>query len=285
MTTAPPDPHSEAVLSRPAPPADDTRSYGADPAQQVYDVRLPHPAQSSGPAGHTPTESSGPAVHRGTVLIVHGGFWRATYDRAHVAAQAHALTQEGFHVAVGEYRRAGMPGGGVPGTLEDVTALIVAVAHDEQLPGPLVLMGHSAGGHLVAWAANQDLAQHLAGVVALGGCIDLAATERLGLGDGAARNFVGGPPEQLPEAWAMADPMTSLPPRVPVRLVHGALDHTVPVETNEAYLARCRVLEADVTLDVMPGAGHFSLIDPEDPAWQNTLAALDGLSRGALPLG
>ncbi|MDN5790675.1 MAG: alpha/beta fold hydrolase, partial [Micrococcales bacterium] len=198
-----PDPHSEAVLSRAVPPPDRTHSYGPDPAQ-VYDVRLPH------------SPSSGPVIHRVTVLLVHGGFWRAADDRTHAGAAAQALAGAGFHVAVGEYRRSGMPGGGVPGTLEDVTALVAAVTHDPRLPRRLVLVGHSAGGHLVAWAANHAWAARSVGVLALGGCLDLAATDRLGLGANAARDFLGGGPEEAPAAWTLADPVTSLPPRVPV---------------------------------------------------------------------
>ena len=72
--------------------------------------------------------------------------------------------------------------------------------------------------------------------------------------------------------------MTSLPPRVPVRLVHGALDGEVPPSTNDAYLRRCRELGADVTLDLVAGAGHYSLIDPEHPAWAHTLRALAPLT-------
>ena len=76
VTTATPgrdtDPHPDSVLARAAPPPAETRADGSDPAQ-VYDVRLPY-------AGGPPDA--------GTVLVVHGGFWRAAHDRAHVAAQA-----------------------------------------------------------------------------------------------------------------------------------------------------------------------------------------------------
>ncbi|WP_353357262.1 alpha/beta hydrolase [Intrasporangium sp. DVR] len=267
------DPHSEDVLSRGAPPPDDRRPYAAEPAQ-VYDVRFP----SSRPPA---PDSSGPGVHRGTVLVVHGGFWRAAYDRAHAAAQAAALAEAGWHVAVGEYRRAGMPGGGWPGTFDDIAALVATVSDDPDLPGPLVLMGHSAGGHLVAWAANQPWADHLAGVVVLGGCVDLGATDEMHLGRDAARDLLG-TPESAPEGWRAADPMTALPPRVPVRLVHGELDREVPLAVTDAYLRRARAAGGDVTLDVVADAGHYSLIDPLSHAWPHVLGALSTVASPGL---
>lgn len=259
-----PDPHSRDVLDRIAPPPDRTVAYGDDPAQ-VYDVR-------------EPSDALGVTALGVTVLVVHGGFWREAYDRTHAGAQAQGLAEAGFYVAVGEYRRTGMPGGGFPGTLDDVTALVAAVRADPSLPDPLVLLGHSAGGHLVAWAANQPWAEGLAGVVPLSGCVDLAATDVLHLGDDAAQDFLDGEPSETPEAWAAADPMTSLPPRVPVRLVYGREDAVVPVTVSDEYLTRARALGGDVKRDVLDDCGHFSLIDPDHPAFAHVIAVCRSLA-------
>ncbi len=235
-----------------------TTAYGPDEAQ-VYDVRLP-----TAPLG-------------ASVLVVHGGFWRAATDRTHAAAQAQALADAGFAVAVGEYRRAGMPGGGVPGTLDDVAALVAAVRSDPELPSPVILVGHSAGGHLVAWAANQPWAAGLAGVVALAGCVDLQATDRMRLGADAARAFLDGGPAEAPQRWALADPAAGLPPRVPVRLLHGRDDDVVPLAVSEGYLARCRASGADVTIHALDGCDHFAVIDPGTAAFSAVVAACRAL--------
>ena len=141
-----------------------------------------------------PSPGSTP-VHA-TVLVVHGGFWRAAYDRAHAEPEAQALADAGYTVAVAEYRRVGMPGGGVPGTLDDVRDVLASIASQPDLPGPLVLVGHSAGGHLVTWVAGQPWARErgIAGVVSLAGVVDLGAADRLHLGDDAPRAFVGSGP-------------------------------------------------------------------------------------------
>jgi acetyl esterase/lipase len=259
MTQPTPDPRSSAVLERQAPPAARTAAYGEHP-DQVYDVREPaHPLGA-------------------TVLVVHGGFWRPAYDRSHAGSQAAALAGAGFHVAVGEYRRDRMPLGQLPAALADVRAVVAAVRADESLPGRVVLVGHSAGGQLVAWAANQPWAEGLAGAVVLAGCVDLRATDAMGLGGGAARDWMGTAPDETPEVWQAADPMASLPPRVPVRLLHGRQDEIVPAAVTEAYVERCRALGADVALEVFDGCGHYSLIDPHAPAFAEVIRTLESLA-------
>ncbi|MER7072560.1 alpha/beta hydrolase [Terrabacter sp. NPDC000476] len=249
--TAHPDPTPTAA----------THSYGDDPAQ-VYDVLAP---------------AAGAPAAAGTVVVVHGGFWRAEYDREHARPEAAAFAAAGHHVVLAEYRRTGMPGGGVPGTLDDVRALLTSVAAQPDLPKPLVLVGHSAGGHLVTWAAGQPWATGLgvAGVVSLAGVVDLGVADRLHLGADATRAFVGSGPGT--PAWTSADPMSALPPRVPVRLVTGDRDDTVPMAVGRGYLAAARAAGGDVTEQVAAGAGHMELVDPDDPAFATVLAATASL--------
>ncbi len=242
-----------------------TRSYGSDPAQ-VYDVIPP---------------ADGAPAATGTVVVVHGGFWRKEYDREHALPEARALAAAGFHVAVAEYRRVGMPGGGVPGTLDDVRDLLASIASQSDLPHPLVLVGHSAGGHLVAWAAGQPWARErgIAGVVSLAGVVDLGAADRLHLGADATRDFVGSGPGTT--AWTSADPMSVLPPKVPVRLVNGADDDTVPLGVADDYVARAQATGGDVTEQVVSGADHFAVIDPTAPAFATVLATVRSLTPPA----
>lgn len=250
-----------------APPPARTTGYGPDPAQ-VYDVRLP-----TDPRGVT-------------VVVVHGGFWRAGFDRSHAGAQAQALCENGFHVAVIEYRRTGMPGGGWPGTADDVRSAIAAVRTDPALPGVVLLLGHSAGGHLVAWAASQPWSEGVAGAVSLGGCVDLSRSATLGLGDGAVLAFMGGTPQQRAAAYAAADP-ARLTPRVPVHLVHGRRDSTVPIEISQSYQRiQHERTGAAPPLTVLQDCGHFEPIEPGTDAFAAVLAVLAGVaSEGSRPPG
>ena len=134
------------------------------------------------------------------VLLLHGGFWRAAFDRAHLGPLAAALAGENFVVCTAEFRRTGQPGGGWPGTFDDVAAAVDVLPGlaRSAVPGadadgwPVVLAGHSAGGHLALWAAGRHrLGPHspwylaggprgvgVAGVVALAPVSDLAACYR-----------------------------------------------------------------------------------------------------------
>ena len=250
------------ILTRDAPAAPRTTAYGPDPAQ-VYDVRLPTRA----PRGST-------------VAVIHGGFWRAEFDRAHAASQAQAFADNGFHVAVLEYRRVGMTGGGWPGTFLDIMAAVAAVRADPELPDRVVLVGHSAGGHLAALVASQPDAHGLGGAVCLAGCVDLAMTARMGLGDRAAQALMGGEPADLPAAYAEADP-ASLTPAIPLLLLHGADDQVVPPEVSRSYansVGRSARAHAEVRRTVIPACEHFGLIDPEHPAFAVVLDAVRSLA-------
>ena len=242
------------VLDERAAPPTRTSSYGDD-AAQVYDVRLPSRA-----------------TRRLGVVVVHGGFWRPEYDRGHASRQAQALADAGFPTAVVEYRRPGMPGGGWPGTADDVRSAVSAIRHDPDFPVSLVLVGHSAGGQLVAWAAAQAWAHGLRGVVSLAGVLDLTHGQAMGVGGGAVEDLLGGTPEEVPEAYAAADP-ARLAPGIPVVLLHAREDTEVPFELSERYAAAHH--GPSVRLTAVPDGGHYGLIDPQSPAFGRVVAAVD----------
>jgi acetyl esterase/lipase len=256
-----------SVLDRPAPGPDLTVRYGSLP-EQVIDLRLPPPARRE-------------AVNAPLIVLVHGGFWRPAYDRRHLGPMASALAAAGYVVAVPEYRRAGMAEEGWTGPFNDVAAALDQVAAVAAPHGAdasrITWAGHSAGGHLVLWAAARPglpdgsrwrgpvSAAH---VVSLAGCSSLRLCAEWDLGAGAVRLLMGGGPDDVPERYAVADPGALPAPRVPVTLVHGTDDETVPLRMSQAFTAG-RLVE-------IPEAGHFDLIDPQSPAWPRVLSVLAG---------
>ena len=101
---------ADDVLTRPAPPPDFVVSYGPGD-HQVADVRLPSgPGPAPGTASVAPDRGASvhlmapaparPAPVRAAplVLFLHGGFWRAAYDRSHTGPLAAALAAAGFAV-------------------------------------------------------------------------------------------------------------------------------------------------------------------------------------------
>ncbi len=78
----------ESALSHQPVAPDTTAAYGDDP-DQVIDLYAPR-----GGAGPAPV-----------VVVLHGGAWRAPYDRRHMSPFAAFLAARGFAVASVEYRR------------------------------------------------------------------------------------------------------------------------------------------------------------------------------------
>lgn len=248
------------ILHLPAPPADLRVAYGPD-RLQFGDLRLP----------------KGAGLHP-VVLVIHGGFWRAAYNLDHIGSLCAALTRAGFATWNLEYRRIGDPGGGWPGTLEDVAGgarhlRILAEPHRLDLDR-VVALGHSAGGHLALWLAAQSEAVRLKGVVSLAGVADLRRAWELRLSRGVAGELLGGGPEEVPDRYRRASTIELLPLRVAQRLIHGTRDDIVPIEIARRYLDAARAAGDDARLIELPGAGHFELVDPRTPEWREVERAV-----------
>lgn len=82
---------------------------------------------------------------KGTLIFVHGGFWRmlSPADWSHLAAGAVA---RGWSVALPGYELC--PDVRIAGITRSIAQAVQVIAG--QTTGPLALAGHSAGGHLVA---------------------------------------------------------------------------------------------------------------------------------------
>src|SRR5271155_2873408 len=90
-------------------------------------------------------------------IVIHGGYWRARYDLRHIGHFCAALAKAGIAAWSLEYRRIGNPGGGFPGTFDDIRAGAMhldRIAKERALDlRRVIATGHSAGGHLVLWLA------------------------------------------------------------------------------------------------------------------------------------
>jgi acetyl esterase/lipase len=235
------------------------RRYGPDPSQHG-ELHLPA------------------AEPRGVVVVIHGGFWKAEYDAGLGRPLAADLAAHGWAAWNLEYRRVGN-GGGAPATFDDVAAGIDELADLGLDLSTVVTLGHSAGGHLAAWAASRDRFDEWAGgvdvtaVVSLAGVLDLRAAHDDGLGGGAVAALLGHPPGP---ADVRFDPIAQVPPGVPVWCVHGAGDTTVPISQSEAYLAAAAAAGAQAELVRVDG-DHFVVVEPGAAPWARTLRVLDEL--------
>jgi acetyl esterase/lipase len=240
---------AQEILQLPPPKADARIAYGRD-ASQFGEVFLP---------------KTKPA--RAVVIFIHGGFWKAEYDLSHAGHLCAALARAGAAVWSLEYRRVGQPGGGWPGTFDDIVhgaEFVRQVAGRYSLDlTRLVASGHSAGGHLALWLAAQR-AVDLRGVVPLAGVCDLRRAWALRLGGGAVTKLLGGSPDEQGSRYRAADPVELLPISVAQRVLHGTEDTVVPFEISQRF-ARA---SSNAKLTPLQGAGHFELIDPRSAVWK-----------------
>ncbi len=250
-----------------------TVGYGTDP-NQYGDLRLP---QGAGPFP--------------VVVLIHGGYWRAGFGLDLMDGLANDLTRRGYATWNIEYRRVGQKGGGYPGTLEDVAAAVdflTELAKSHPLDAKRVaIVGHSAGGHLAAWAAGR--ARLPAGApganpgvtplvtVPLAGVLDLVAAYALNSGNGAAAEFMRASPEDEPGRYMNASPMSLLPTGSSLIIVHGALDAVVPRTQSDSYYAAATAAGDKADLLVIDGADHFDVIDPASYAWNRVAQRLEAL--------
>jgi acetyl esterase/lipase len=203
-------------------------------------------------------------------MNIHGGFWRAQYDLAHAGHLCAALTAKGLLTWNIEYRRVGNPGGGWPGTFEDVRNAYRFVPQlAKQYPvdsAKLIVIGHSAGGELaLSLAAHESSLKH---VVSLAGVVDLQQAWEQHLSNNAVLEFLGGKPSEVPEHYNEADPMKLTVPRSSTQwLIHGASDDIVPSYFSRNYAQAKQQAGADVHYLEISTAGHFDLIDPRSRAW------------------
>jgi acetyl esterase/lipase len=213
-------------------------------------------------------------------VLIHGGYWRARYDLRLQDTLVEDLARRGWAVWNLEYRRLGLRSrGGWPATFEDVAA---GIDHLGRLDEPLdlsrvVVIGHSAGGHLALWAASRgglpagapgaEPKVRPAAAVAQAGVVDLREAARLGLSRNAAASLLGGPPGRRPQRYDLASPVERLPIGVPQLLVHGDADDSVPIELSRRYGGRAREGGDPCDLVELPGCGHFEHLDPTSHAW------------------
>ncbi|MFK0259509.1 alpha/beta hydrolase family protein [Streptomyces sp. NPDC090445] len=268
-----------SAFSHPPVAPDASAAYGDHP-DHVVDFYAPRAAGGGAGAG---APGSAPLV-----VLLHGGAWRAPYDREHVSPLADFLARRGFAVASVEYRRgsslphqnAGPVAGRWPETFDDVAAAMdalpgLAAAHLPQADlRRTVLTGHSAGGHLALWAAARHVLPAgapagwrlpappvLRGVVALAPIADFEVAEKLFVCGGASAQLLGGEAhwaERLP----YADPAALLPTGIATTVVQGREDIVVPAEVAESYVAAAAKAGETVGLTLLDGVGHFPLIDP-----------------------
>ena len=208
--------------------------------------------------------------NNGTVIFIHGGCWMNEYDIEHAHAFATGLASAGYAVWSLEYRRTGDLGGGWPGTFMDIISGINKLSDLGKFDlnmERLVLMGHSAGGHLAILAgARSDLLELKPSLVL--GLAAITNVETYARGTNSCQKsasaFMGGGPDELPDMYEEAQPANhEVDPNTV--LLYGSVDQIVPAA--QALLPGARPLRHE-------SAGHFDWIHPGTDAFRTILLVL-----------
>ncbi|MFQ5790816.1 MAG: alpha/beta hydrolase family protein [Acidobacteriota bacterium] len=272
---------AEDIAEWPSPPTEHRIPYGNDPLQ-FGELRLPE----------------GPGPHP-VAVVVHGGCWLARWDIQHIGRLAQALTDAGLATWTLEYRRIGNPGGGWPGTFQDIAHgadHLLTLAKDHALDLNRVLaVGHSAGGQFVLWLAARHRipegsplhskdALRLRGALALAAAPDLALAHRKGVCDNVIDKLMGGSPEEVPDRYRQGSPIEMIPLGVPQILVNGAHDLPRRLAAVEGYAQAARDAGDSVQVITAEDSAHFEVIAPDSSTWpmvRDAALSLVGLVRAS----
>lgn len=259
-------------------------AYGPD-SLQFGELRLPPGAEQAGPS----------SARFPVAIVIHGGCWLSRYAAVRNGApMADALAAEGIATWNVEYRRYDHPGGGWPGTLLDVadaTDFVRTLARRYPVDTTrLVVIGHSAGGHLALWlASRRTLATTsplyrahpiaLRAVASVGGIADLReffGRERQTCGNPAVESLLGGVPDSVPQRLRDASPIERLPLGVPSLHIAGARDQIAPESVRATFVAAARASGDRADVVTVPG-GHFEPMAPATEAGQELMRRVRAL--------
>lgn len=197
---------------------------------------------------------------RGVVVFVHGGYWHL-FGKAHWSHLAAGPLARGFAVAVPGYTLA--PAARIAGITREIARACRLVS--TRVPGPMVVIGHSAGGHLAARMGCDDVAVPVARVVPVSPLAELGPLMATTMNDTLRIDAA--------EAAAESPARHALREGVTAHVWLGAAE-------RPAFLWQARVLaeEWDCPWTPQPDRHHFDVIegltDPDSALCKTLVAGL-----------
>jgi len=213
------------------------------------------------------------ALKNPIIVFVHGGAWTFGFgSRRDFYSHCMNLVKRGYIVATVGYRLA--PRAAYPAAYNDVNDAVYWLKRNvygclkktcasqrlpECEPVKLLLIGHSAGGHLALLNALRDPKLPILAVVSLAGPTDLTDSKGLQVFDIEKRLFLKG------ASPIEASPITYVRPDAPpVILYHGDIDSVVNFAQSQLLYDRLKAAGAPVSFKVLKGKGHWFPFVSED---------------------
>ena len=251
----------------------------AAPRRNAYPVSSGQWSASNVGDLYLPNGLSGPLP---VLVMIHGGGWTKSIGLSYMGALARDAASCGVAVWNVEYRRV-HGGGGWPTTFTDVAAAVDYVPHLSVPGGPRIdpssvhVTGHSAGGHLAAWAAGRHKLppgapgatreQRLSSATIMAGVFDLALADDHRR-DRFVHGLLGGSDDEVPDRYRIASPINHLPTGIPVTCLHGTADTVVLPEQSHNYVRGATAAGDPARLVLLPNVNHTAFGDITSPAWR-----------------
>jgi len=119
----------------------------------------------------------------------------------------------------------------------------------------------------------------LQGTIGLASIPDLARAAEQKVCVHAARNMIGGSPDDYPERYQVASPEQLLPLGIPQVIIHGDLDRIVPINYVRHYARKAKDLGDDLKFIQLQDTKHFAMIIEGRPQWQETIDEIKRLLK------
>lgn len=221
--------------------------------------RVTHAPQTKeyGPAARNKVDifrsSDSAASERPIVVFIHGGYWRAL-NKDIFSHMAQGILAHGFDVAMPSYTLC--PEISVAGIGAEIEACCAFLAETEKRP--LMVMGHSAGGHLAAWICQKDIAARISQPIVAGfgisGVYDLTPMLHVSMNDDLKLDLQSA----LAGSPYFAEPQENIVFDVWV----GANESGEFLRQSEDFATKWREQGAHAAYIEIAGANHFTAIEP-----------------------
>jgi acetyl esterase/lipase len=217
------------------------------------------------------------------MVILHGGYWKDNHSLdsyATIAIVKHFAANRQVAIWNLEYRRMESEGTNTkapwPAILSDVSDgvdFLRQIQLTENLDiSKIVVVGHSAGGHLSAWLSSRACITEDSELyrpdpllpnraVVLAGILDFSSAQILSQPSQVER-FIGGKHQDYPGRYAESDPLHIRDSSIPMTILHGIEDADVPVSQTHNYTAKHK--GENIRFEELSGCDHFGMLPLED---------------------
>lgn len=212
------------------------------------------------------------------IIIIHGGCWEPNHGLDMTVDLAEEMTRRGFATLNIEYRRIGK-GGEWPNMFQDIAAAsdsLQDVSAEFNLDlDRVIVVGHSAGGHLALWLAGsatlppksplfRENPISIKGVMSLAGIPDLRSSKICSKETQNSLIGLNGSESSAERdvRFAQTSPLEMLPIDSPITIVVAGNDEIIPPSQATDYIHRAKALGILATRLDITQLSHLDIIDP-----------------------